>query len=259
MNLRAKLLAVLVVVALPAAAFGFGLRPTAESPTERFDAAVKAYRSGDFATASTYWRSLLTEELTTAERAVVLYDLGNAAYRQERLMEAIAWYTSSVRSAPRDRDAWTNLELARLEAELEPADRGDLAATTTRLLESLTPAEASWLVLASLGGWLLVLLVEAVRGGALWRRLALLGLPLVLVSAAPFAWQRTHRSVDPVMVIERPSVPLRAEPSLERSPIGQATAGEVVERIDTLGKWVRVELPDGIRGWVPDSSVFQLR
>ena len=227
--------------------------------SERFDQAVGAYRAGDYSSAETLWRSLLNDDLAKPDRAKVLYNLGNAAYRQDELLESIAWYTSAVRTAPRDGEAWRNLEFARREAELEPADRGDLGATTERLLGSLDRDEAGWLVVWFIGAWTLVLLLEAVRGGSLWRRLALVGFPLVVFSAAPLAWQVTHPSIDPVMTIERPSVSLRSEPSDERAPIGQITAGDVVERIDELGDWVRVVAPDGLRGWVPADSVFELK
>ena len=249
------LLALLVGLAAPARAQE-SFDPTI---SERFDQAVGAYRAGDFQTAETLWRSLLNENLARADRGKVLYNLGNAAYRQDELMESIGWYTSAVRTAPRDREAWANLEFVRLEAELEPADRGDLAATTQRLLESVDEREASWLILWALGAWLLVLVLEAVRGGSLWRRLSLLGVPIVLLACAPLAWRLTHPEVDPVLVVERPSAPLRAEPKDERSPIGQVTAGDVVERIDRLGEWARIELEDGVRGWVPADAIFDLR
>ena len=229
-----------------------------QGSSDRFGQALEAYRAGDYATAQTLWRSLLSDDLSTNDRAAVLYDLGNAAYRQGEVMEAIAWYESCVRTTPRDTDAWANLEFTRLEAELEPADRGDLGATIIRLLGSVNRTEAAWLILAALGLWLLALIGEALRGSVLWRRLALLGIPLLLLASMPLAWQLTHRAVDPVMVIELPAASLRTEPKDERSPIGLATAGDVVERIDELGDWVRVESPDGIRGWLPRASVFAL-
>lgn len=254
--------ALALVLALVGTAFarapqeGGGIDPTVPG---RFDRAVGAYRAGDYETARTIWRSLLTEQLGRADRGKVLYNLGNAAYRSDELMEAVAWYTSCVRTTPRDADAWRNLEFVRREAELEPADRGDLSATTTRLLESVDPDEAGWLVMIALGAWTVVLLLEALRGGAFWRRMALIGVPVVLACAAPLAWRATRHEVAPHLVTERPAAPMRAEPSLEMGPVGQATAGDVVEKVDELGEWARIETADGLRGWVPEESVFELR
>jgi len=220
--------------------------------------AVEAYRAKDYATAETLWKSLLSEFLTPEERARVCYNLGNTAYRDGRVTEAVAWYTMAVRVRPRDAGAWSNLEHARREAGLEPADRGDLRATVLRLLGALDEGEAQWLLLGCLVLWGVALAGEALRGGKLWTRLAWLGLGLVLVGAAPLAHARLSAQTDPVMVVETPSVSLRAEPDLERPPRGQVQAGTVVERIDELPDWVRIESDVAGIGWVPAEAVFEL-
>jgi len=222
--------------------------------------AIEAYRAGEYATAETNWVAALSNELSSEDRGRLLYNIGNAVYRQGRVTEAIAWYTSCIRTTPRDGFAWNNLEFARRQAELEAADRGDLRSTVARILSAVDRSEAGWMMLLCIALWSVALIMEAVRGGSLWRRLSLLGFLAVLISSAPLAWQLSEETEFPVaMVIEQPAAALRTEPGAEHSVVAQAGAGTDVQLLDELGDWVRIQTDQEERGWTPRSSVFELR
>jgi len=223
-------------------------------------AAVEAYRAGDLATARTHWSTLLAAGANDAERARLCYDLGNVACRAGRYPEAVGWYSAAQRLAPRDADVWANLEFARREAGLEPADRGDLSATLRRLLEAPTPREAELLLLAALTGWAGILAFEALRGGRWGRRLALAGGLGVALAAAPLAWQSLTAERDPVLTIaaREVGVAVRSEPRAEAALIAQLGPGERLERLGTHGDWTELALPDGGRGWARSDTVFAL-
>jgi hypothetical protein len=163
-----------------------------------------------------------------------------------------------VRLDPRHREAWENLEFARAEAGLPPADPGDLGATIERLLTSLRPGESRMLALGALLFWVLLLLLELRFGGALLRRSLYLGLAGLLLCAAPFG-QRLLRPepVAPAVVIQG-SVTLRSEPLETSTALGELAALEEVERLDALPGWVRVERADGSRGWVREPALLPL-
>ena len=226
-----------------------------ESDPVNFEAGVDAYRRGDHATARIVWRSLVDEDMEPEQRAALYYDLGNSNYRMGRLMESVAWYTSAVRTTPRDADAWRNLELVRREAGLSPADRGDLSSTVRRLLGLLDRTEAGWLSLGGLGVFFLTLAGEALRGGSLWRRLAFLGFLAALVTAAPLVWVEATSGEESYMVLDRPAAGLRSEPREDAAAVAQVPSGDEVEAIDELPGWVRVRNAEGDRGWVPVTSV----
>lgn len=264
----ARALAGLLFVAAPLAAQA-GDSPAARpasasggpSAAARFDAAVAAHRAGDYSTAEALWRSLLDEPLSREDRARVLYDLGNTAWRtgtQRGRHEAVAWYTACIRLAPRHADAWRSLELARSELGLEPADRGDLAATLQRLVSAFTPRESLVLSLGALALLAALLAVEALRGGRRWRWLSGLALVLFLLASAPLVWNRLHADGDPVMVVAESGVTLRSEPKPDLPALEHAPPGEVLERIDELPGWTRVETSAGRRGWLPATDVQAL-
>lgn len=242
----------LLVVAFAA----FVAAPRAAAQT---DAGTAAYRTGDLAGARQAWTAELdaSKSLAGDERARVLYDLGNVAFREGQVLESVGWYTASLRLRPRDADAWANLEHARRVAKLEPADRGDLRATIRRVLGAFTPDEARWLALGGMLACAATLAFEALRGGRGARWLAFGGAAFALLLAAPWihgAWTDVER---PALVIEN-RVDVRSEPRKDASTVAFAEAGALVEHVDALPGWEKIRLADGTEGWANDAAVFDL-
>ncbi len=224
-----------------------------------FEHGVEAYRRGDNETAMLHWESLLEEDLSGEDRARVLYNLGNAAWRNGDGTEAVAWYTACLRHAPRHADAWANVEFARSELGLDPADRGDLRSSAHRLLGAATPRESAWLVIGASVLLGLALAGEALRGGRLWRALSLGGFVLVLAASGPWIYGELRAEGDPHIVVGEPEVSIRSEPREGLPNLALLYPGETVERIDALPGWIRVETAKGDRGWVPEDALFSLR
>jgi tetratricopeptide (TPR) repeat protein len=219
--------------------------------------ATQAYRERDYATAAALWQDALAEEAPAPERARLLYNLGNSAFRRGRTLEAVGWYTAALRLTPRDPDLWSNLELARSEADLEPADRGDLAAFTRRVVSSLTYHEAQWLLLIALAVWGACLAGEALRGGVLWRRLAWLSLLGVAVAGTPLAWHSLGADERPLLVVQSGGTQGRSEPRADAKALTRIEAGAEVLWRDELPGWVGIET-DGRDLWVRKGAVFEL-
>jgi tetratricopeptide (TPR) repeat protein len=222
------------------------------------DPAVEAYRAGDHAAAASAWTEALAGAHEPRERARLCYDLGNCAYRSGDVHEAVAWYTASLLLQPRNADARHNLELARSEAGLEPADRGDLEATLQRLLSALTLAESEWLLLLLLGVLAVALALEAFLGGV-FERLSLAALGLVLLGTAPWIWNLRREGGHPMMVVEASGAPGRSEPGRTARVLTEFAAGSIVEKRDELPDWIEVRTSDGAELWVPKRTMFDLR
>jgi tetratricopeptide (TPR) repeat protein len=244
-----------LALAAPAQDAAAGAAPRAD-----FQQAVEAYGAGDFGSAETLWRALLDAPSTGGEAldpADVLYNLGNAAWRQERPLEAAAWYTACLRLAPRHADAWANLEFVRAAAGVEPADRGDLTSTTRRLLFALTRAESEWLALACAALFALSLCGEALRGGALWRRLAAGTGVALLAGLAPWAAHLARGDARALLVVAADGGAVRSEPSAAAALVGRFPAGAEVRGIDALPGWVRAEAGN-TQGWVEAAALRPL-
>lgn len=238
--------------------------------TQLFETGVAAWREGRHARAEELWRETLrvlgpprepsSSDEVLFDRHAVLFDLGNAAFRGARYLEAIGWYRAALRYEPRHAGTRANLELATARAGLDPhASASDTLGVWRSYLAAWTPGEARWLALFGLAPLALALLVEAVRGGraaALWA-LACFAAALLLV--APLLHLRATADDVPYLVVDPNGTALRSEARAAAATVGRIEAGATVQRVDALPEWVRVETDAGASGWVPADDVFELR
>ncbi len=221
--------------------------------------AVDAYRAGDHSDALARWDELLGEtSLEPAERGRLLYNAGNAAARGGSWAVAVGYYTEALRVTPRDGDLWANLEYARREAGMAPADRGDLVSTLGRGLSAWTLEEARWIALGGLLLFAAALIYEALRGGRAGRSMAWAGLALALLSAAPLARHQLADDSPTVFVVSRNGLAVRSEPRADAQVLERATSCTYLVELDRLSGWVGVDMDGGAKGWVPEEGVLTL-
>ena len=229
-------------------------------PAEYHEQAIASYRAGDYASADALWRELLTADALTVEeldRASVHYNLGNVAWRRDQPLAAAAWYTACIRLDPRNPDAWANLEHVRAAAGVGPADRGDLRSTLQRILRSLTLAESQWLALGAGLLFAAALALEALRGGARNRRLAMVAGVLLALSLAPWVTHLSRGEELDLMVVSTGGGAVRSEPKPGAAVVGQFPAGSEVQQVDSLPGWVRARAGE-LEGWIESDAVQAL-
>lgn len=231
------------------------------SALRRWDAsALEAYRAEDFATAEAHWREALEAPGATGrERARLYTNLGNAFARQDDWQRAAAAFEASLRLRPRDERTRAKRELARSEAGWPPADRGDLASTTERVLGALTEDEARWLALLGLLPLVACLAGEALRGGRAWRRASWIAAVVWLACTAPCVHTSWTAPADPVIVIAPGGAPARPEPRDSAGRFERLPSGSEWERLDALPGWTKLAGPEGRDVWVPSDDLFALR
>ena len=254
--MRALLAIALAVLALAPAA------PAAQGYRELDRAAVEAYRRQDFAGARASWERALADpelERSRAEKGRLFYDLGNVAYREGRLLEAVGWYTSALRQRPRDADTWQNLEQARSDAHLEPEDRGDLYSSLERLATSLTPGESRVLALCAAAVWALFLAGEAFFGGRRWAWMARLSTLALAVCLVPWLVQGARADARELLVVSAQPLELASEPRADAARVLELQPGARVRYLDELPDWVKVEDQEQRAGWGRREAFFALR
>lgn len=225
-------------------------------------AAIEAYRRGDLDGAHEAWERCLADPQlarSSAEKGRILYDLGNVAYRQKQLLQAVGWYSAALHERPRDADTWANLEMARSEAHLEPEDRGDLAATLERLLTALTLREARWLALCAVLGWGLVLAGEACFGGRAWAWIARVSTVALVLLLLPWQVQSWREGRDEWLVVAAQPLALNSEPRADAAQLCELAPGTRARRVDELPDWIKLVDAEERVGWARRESLFALR
>ncbi len=215
----------------------------------------KAYREGRFADALDVYREAVS---AGARHSALYYNLGNTHYRLGNLGRAILNYERALRLAPSDEDARANLELARqLTADESEADVEQRLVGGLRELLAEVP---SWLLASALSAGLF----GACLIGAWWalggRRsgLAVLGVVLasvMLVGATGTLVGRALLSDEgTAAVVLSNQIEARFEPSNTAKVAFVLHEGTRIRLERTEGTWALVSVPNGLRGWVPQSS-----
>ena len=221
--------------------------PAAPEPAELWVNGNAAYEAGDFGRAVALYREMREMGIDNGH---LHYNLGNAYLRAGELGRSIASYRRSLRLLPRDEDAYANLTFARRSArdEIAPPEAPVLFRTVLFWHYSLAPDEVlRSVVLVGLAFWIVLGLrlyrpaSEVLR----WSAVCLLAVGLALAGSLV-----AHAAFDPAIAVVLPQeIDLHAAAGEGSVVRFQLHAGTEVRVIEQRPEWVRIELPDGERGW----------
>ena len=219
--------------------------PEGDARFERtFADAARAYDANQLPEAIRGWQALVDEGQALPE---VLFNLGNAHYRNGDLGEAILAYRRAQRLAPRDPDIRANLGFAAQSAGIVLPARPPLAA----LLLDFSRKE--WLGFGSACFWLLAL---ALAAWIAWPRFRFVSRPasavlaaLLLLALAGLGLHRDLRRTPECVVMARDQKVL-SSPLETSTPLIALPEGALVRRLDERGTWCEIRYDD-TRGWLP--------
>ena len=193
----------------------------------------------------------------------LLYDAGNAYYRDGRYAEAIWAYRLAMLDLPRDGDLRANLTTARKKVVDDlpaPHARGPLGRALLAPYDSLSARE---MLLVGTFAWVLFFVGLAVRTQRPFPFAALGALPLLAVVAVFGIGGHLARASQieshPVAVVVAPEITLRSGRDLQSVDLARLHAGAEVAVVTRDAPWTQVSLGGGVRGWVPDTAVALVR
>lgn len=213
-----------------------------------FAAAAQAYDENRLPDAIAGWQSLVDEGQALPE---VLFNLGNAYYRNGNLGQAIRSYRHAQWLAPRDPDVRANLGFAAQTAGIALPARGPIAA---RLLDA---SQAEWVRFACVGYWLLAVALAAwilaPRFRFVARPAAAVLAALLLLALAGLGVHRDLRQA-PECVVMANGQKVLSSPLETATPLLAIPAGALVRQLDRRGNWIDVRF-EATRGWLPAAAV----
>jgi hypothetical protein len=220
---------------------------------EVFVEANRAYEEGSYALAADGYRALVAAGVAGP---AVHYNLGNALLRDGRLGAAIASYRRAAVLAPREEDLEANLRFARESARdaLEPPGPGALRRTLFFWHYSLSRDEAlraAVLVEVVLFGALALLLRRRGSEPLRWLAVTAAVVLLALVGSLVVRWALPLR----VAVVLPAEVEAHSGTDRETVVRFRLHAGTEVRALAARDGWVRIALPGGEQGWLPEDQV----
>lgn len=198
------------------------------------------------------------------ESADLHYNLSLAYYRQKDFGRTMLHLEKAARLAPYDRAIRTNLQLLRNEQEdgLLPLPRFFLQkwvlAIAARLAVDTWAALALLLVVLAVG-----VLLAGLRGWSLPARKfwpltvsGLLVLSVLFVLLAGYRQAELARTDQAVLLA--PEMSPRIAPDAGAETSFTVHAGLRVRILDRFENWIKVQLPDGREGWLPQTEVGEI-
>jgi tetratricopeptide (TPR) repeat protein len=222
-----------------------------------FDRGNGLYGEGRYMEALAAYREILVSGYASTE---LYLNLGNAAYKAGDPGWAIYYYTLAQRSAPRDPDIRSNLNLVRREAlGDEPAMKRstllDAAARLRDTISSATAARTSSVLLWIACGALVLSWTSRLRGRAGQLRWIVLWCLVAATTIASVKWAEEALFLDAVTV--QPAA-AHAEPSEGATVEFRLPPGSPVNLGRRTPGWREVIVSSSLRGWVPDANVAAL-
>jgi len=227
---------------------------------ERFEAANRAYETGDFAGAEKEYRAILDSGIQAPE---VYYNLGNAYFRQGRIGRAILNYERAQRLDPADPDARYNLDFCRRQVADRDAPPSHWLASAYQAWTRAVGARGEvWLLLVfylpgsvALGAWILA---RQERFRRLARFVTVVLLLLALPAAGLVILRAAFRAADAPAIVLADKVEGRSGPGDDNAALFTVHEGLKVQVRNQSGGWVQVLLPNGLNGWVPASAAERI-
>ena len=215
--------------------------------------ANQLYENGAFNQASQIYQQLADQGFSESE---LLYNLGNAYYKEGELGRAILNYERAARLSPRDSDIQANLEFVQGQSidqlEADPASPLDqwlkFSVSMFTLNEiSLITLGLFWLMLG------LIIIYRHTRTDTIRSRLQLVLILVALlfaINAFTLGSRLYVEASSPQAIVVIESMDLYSGPGEDNLTEFTLHSGTQVNLLETRGQWVRISLPgEQSQGW----------
>ena len=223
-----------------------------------FEQANEQYASGNYKEAVLLYEQILNDSTTTLSnrsQANVLYNIGNAYFRQNELARSILCYERALRLDPQNKNARHNLAFAEEKiVDNIPDNSNFFLRQWVRQLIDLLPLR-TWMIMSislfvlSMVALLLFLFIskDVVRKIGFHTSWVALLLSVVTIL---FAANANRRSTDKSeAIVMQGVVEVRSSPDRSGTEIFSIHEGTKVHISDKVGEWIEIHVGDNI-GWM---------
>ena len=220
-----------------------------------YQQANQAYQEGKFPEAIAIYEQILESGFTNG---AVLYNLGNAYFKDNQLGRAILFYERAKRLLPRDGDVAANLALAnQLTVDKIASEQ------TSRFIRALTwPVQSMSIAELIRVSFILYIVTTALVVATIWmrshvarKRLLLAsfiaGVMLIIGVASLLGTIHGQQLVSWAIILN-PVSDARSGPSDEYTKIFTIHEGTKARIRQEREGWYLISLPNGLSGWIPE-------
>ncbi len=219
--------------------------------------ASDAYASGNFEQSLLLYESIVVAGLESPE---LYYNMGNAAFRSNKLGYAVLYFEKALKLDPGYDDARKNLEYVSIykEDQLEVVPEFFIRSWTKALFQLFSLKTWSYfslfLFFLMLTGTLVYIFSvrQRIKKAGFFTGITAVLLFFISMSAAI---NQNSLMIHPEnAVITIPSVVVKSSPSLSGTDLFVLHEGTLLKLDDEVGDWIEIKISDGRVGWIPGGS-----
>ena len=238
----------------------FSFTATAQN-SQLFEAANKAYGTGDYREAIEIYEQILAKGETSA---AVHFNLGNSYYKLNNIAPSIYHYEKALQLSPGDKDVQNNLDFARnmtidaLGQEESKGFRGIFDTSTA----AFSASGWGWVAVFCMLVFVVFFLVYYFSNRTVVKRLLFVSsmffLVLAIASAVIGFTKQDLQAESEYAIVFSEEVQVRSEPSPISEEAFTLHEGAKVKITEDFQGWIEIELPNGSRGWMDENEVRRL-
>lgn len=241
------------------------------SATPLAEQADSAYNKEEYAEAIRLYNEAITAD---GASTTILYNLGNAYYRNNSLGKAILNYERALALDPSNEDAAINLKFVRTRIEDAPEDDSSFLSNLHKVIVSnMSPDAWAWMALTIFIVLLATIAMYIFSSNIMMRKTGFFGgivLIFIFIYVFAIAYQTAsaYKSHDKAIVIV-PTTNLSSAPRSNRGekekvvPIHEGTKVLIIDSLSTpddpnVGKWYDVKINNSSRAWLNAADVERI-
>ena len=240
---------VLLLMAAP-----FGAQAAGSYPDSLWNAGVAAYSEGHWDVAEGAWSAIAGLGCAGPE---LWCNLGDACFKQDKIAEAVLYYSRALKLDPSYSDARYNLEFVQAQTRdrIDSVPEFFLHSWLRKLCRALSSDAWGWIAIVLLGLALGMLLLFLLSGSPAGRRtgffVGIISLILMILALIFANWQRRDFLRSDDAVVMRPVVSVKSAPAeTGTKDLFILHEGATLQLVDSVGEWCNIRLSDGREGWL---------
>lgn len=235
--------------------------PVSGNPADLLLQANQHYMSQEYEKAIQLYEQVISAGLESAQ---LYFNLGNAYYKTMDTPRAMLFFERAKLLAPHHEDIDFNIRVARqfIVDNIEELPQPFFVRWRTSVV-NMAPAD-TWARI-SLAGFLafLVLLGAFFFSPVSWVKRLTFWSAVLMITLSGFSFSFANRQKKALVernygIIFSPRVTVKSSPSTTGTDLFLIHEGLKVQITDSLNSWKEIRIPDGNKGWLPDSCVVRI-
>ncbi|SHF97651.1 SH3 domain-containing protein [Flavobacterium segetis] len=220
------------------------------------------YAKGNYSEAVAAYESVLQNNQHSAE---LYFNLGNAYYKLNKVAPSIYYYEKALVLNPKDKESLNNLKFAHKKTidEIKVIPKVGFAKLIRDFTGIFHYNTWGWFTVALSSLFLFLFIGYYFAQITVWKRTFFIGMfisvVILLITVSSAIFEKKYYDTEKPAIIFDEMTNLKREPRDGGKPLLVLHEGTKVYVKEIIGKWKKVQLTDGVEGWIESSAIREVK